>query len=91
MAGKHILIKGRVQGVGFRYYTKLQADKIGLRGWVRNLEDGRVETVAVGDEISLDSFILRLKKGPARSKVDECNVEDLKTLPQDLGEEFEIR
>ncbi len=46
----HYLIKGRVQGVGFRWFVHREAAALNLRGWVRNTEDGHVEVVAAGDE-----------------------------------------
>ena len=45
----HYLVKGRVQGVGFRWFVQREAAELGLRGWVRNTEDGHVEVVAAGD------------------------------------------
>ena len=45
----HYLVKGRVQGVGFRWFVQREAAEIGLRGWVRNTDDGHVEVVAAGD------------------------------------------
>ena len=47
----HYLVKGRVQGVGFRWFVQREAAEIGLRGWVRNTEDGHVEIVAAGTEL----------------------------------------
>lgn len=52
----HCLISGKVQGVGFRAWTKRIADQMGICGWVRNLKDGRVETLAQGEEEKLEEF-----------------------------------
>jgi acylphosphatase len=62
-------IDGRVQGVGFRWFTKKAADALGLQGFVRNLPDGRVEAVAVGDESQLREFRLKINQGPSYSLV----------------------
>jgi len=67
--GIHCLVAGRVQGVCFRMTTREQADLYGLTGWVRNLQDGRVEVMAFGDEQQLDSLKQWLKFGPAMARV----------------------
>ena len=63
-------VQGRVQGVGFRFFVEAEARKLGLRGYVRNLDDGRVEVYAVGEEAKLDSLRLRLEEGPPASRVE---------------------
>lgn len=70
----YCLVSGRVQGVNFRSWTKSQAHKHGVTGWVRNLPDGKVEVKAQGEEQNLDSFKEELNRGPTASKVDnlEC-------------------
>jgi len=70
----HAYIYGRVQGVGFRYFTEKRADLYGLTGWVRNLPDGRVEVIAEGDEMLLREFLEDLKKGPPLAKVEKVEV-----------------
>ena len=70
----HAFISGRVQGVGFRYFTEKRANLYGLTGWVRNLPDGRVEVVAEGDEVLLKEFLEDLKKGPPLAKVEKIEV-----------------
>ena len=52
---QHFLVKGRVQGVGFRWFVHREAAEIGLRGWVRNTEDGHVEVLAAGEPDQLQS------------------------------------
>jgi acylphosphatase len=66
----HFLIQGRVQGVGFRWFVHREATELGLRGWVRNTEDGDVEAVASGDPEDLADLRASLKRGPRGSRVD---------------------
>ena len=68
---RHYLIKGRVQGVGFRWYVHHEAGMLGLRGWVRNTEDGDVEVVAAGESDDLASLRLVLDRGSRGSRVDK--------------------
>lgn len=71
MASKtlHAVVSGMVQGVGFRYATVRQARALGLKGVVRNLEDGRVEVVAEGEEERLSRLEAWLAHGPAGARV----------------------
>lgn len=66
----HFLIQGRVQGVGFRWFVHREATELGLRGWVRNTEDGDVEVVSAGDAEDLAELRASLKRGPRGSRVD---------------------
>jgi acylphosphatase len=66
----HYLVKGRVQGVGFRWFVQREAAEIGLRGWVRNTEEGHVEVVAAGEPEDLVELSQSLKKGSRGSRVD---------------------
>jgi len=66
----HYLVKGRVQGVGFRWFVQREASEIGLKGWVRNTDDGCVEVVAVGDAEDLAELKGALRKGSRGSRVD---------------------
>lgn len=59
---KHIIFYGRVQGVGFRYYSVNKARQLGLTGWVKNLCDGSVEMEVQGEESGIDELILFLEK-----------------------------
>ncbi len=76
MAAKraHLWISGRVQGVNFRYYTSQEAQTRGLKGWVRNLWDGRVEAVFEGEEQAVDSMIEWCRKGPPAARVEDIQV-----------------
>lgn len=66
----HYLVKGRVQGVGFRWFVHREASAIGLRGWVRNTDDGHVEVVAAGEPEDLAELKEALRKGSRGSRVD---------------------
>ncbi len=73
----HYLIKGRVQGVGFRWFVHREAAALNLRGWVRNTEDGHVEVVAAGDEQDLAEVEKALQQGSRGSRVDAVLVQQL--------------
>ncbi len=66
-------IKGRVQGVGFRYFAKNAADELDLTGWVRNLGDGNVEILAKGPIQVLEQFMQKLMIGPLGSRVESTH------------------
>ena len=66
----HFLVKGRVQGVGFRWFVHREASELELRGWVRNTEDGDVEVVASGNATDLAELRASLRRGPRGSRVD---------------------
>ena len=72
--GFHAIVRGRVQGVGFRVFVYEEAVRLGLRGWVRNRPDGTVEVVATGDAPGLDRLIERIRRGPPASRVDSVDV-----------------
>jgi len=67
----HLLISGRVQGVAYRQNTKDEADRLGLSGWVRNLDDGRVEALAEGPRDVLEQFIAWCRRGPPYARVTD--------------------
>lgn len=64
-------VRGRVQGVGFRYFVRHVANGLGLRGYVRNLPDGSVEVVAEGSRPALERLLAVLRQGPPHARVDE--------------------
>lgn len=66
---RRFVVRGIVQGVGFRWFTAQAANLLGVRGWVRNLDDGSVEVYAVADPDTLDDFAGRLHQGPRFSEV----------------------
>jgi acylphosphatase len=76
MPVRHYMIKGRVQGVGFRWFVHREAAEIGLRGWVRNTDDGHVEVLAAGDEEQLLELHAALREGSRGSRVDAVIVEE---------------
>ena len=67
----HFLIRGRVQGVGFRWFVHREASDLGLHGWVRNTDAGDVEVVASGDAEALEDLRVELRKGSRGSRVDQ--------------------
>ncbi|MFN4196755.1 MAG: acylphosphatase [Caldimicrobium sp.] len=69
-----VFISGRVQGVFFRAYTKEEAEKLGLKGWVRNLPDGRVEALFEGDEKAIEEMIKWCHIGSPASVVTKVEV-----------------
>lgn len=68
------LVRGRVQGVGFRAFVRRQALDLGLDGYVENLPDGRVEVVAEGERSELEHLLVKLRVGPAHAEVDTIDV-----------------
>ena len=70
----HVFIEGRVQGVFCRAWTIRQAQGLSLTGWVRNLDDGRVEVVAEGEKSELTELIKLIKKGPPLAKIKHLDV-----------------
>lgn len=71
----HILISGRVQGVFFRDNTRKQAQKMGVFGWVRNLEDNRVEAVFESEKEKVEKILEWAKKGPMFARVDNIDIQ----------------
>jgi acylphosphatase len=87
---RHYLVKGRVQGVGFRWFVHREAAALALSGWVRNTEDGHVEVLAVGDAETLANLAEALRKGSRGSRVDAVIDHELDEKEgEDLGP-FEI-
>lgn len=70
----HARVRGRVQGVGFRYTTQEEARRLGLAGWVRNLPDGSVEAAAEGPRAALERFVAFLHQGPRLARVVNVDV-----------------
>ena len=70
MPAAHFIVRGKVQGVWFRASTRAQAERLGLRGHARNLADGSVEVIAVGEEDAIDALERWLHVGPPLARVD---------------------
>ena len=90
MSAHEIVVTGRVQGVGFRWYTRDAAARLGLAGWVANLPDGSVAVEVSGTAIAIENFLSALRDGPPGAFVSE-----LRTAPIDPARirvtHFEIR
>jgi acylphosphatase len=74
MKAAHIFISGFVQGVGFRYFVKKNAVDLGLKGWVRNTSDGKVEAVLQGRKEDIEKMIRLCRKGPFLAEVKNVEV-----------------
>lgn len=70
----HVFIEGRVQGVSFRWWTAVSAKKLGLTGWVKNLDDGRVEAVFEGSKNNVKKMVEKCKKASWPAKVIHLDV-----------------
>ncbi len=90
-ATRRYVVSGRVQGVGFRYFVRSQAKKMKVRGWVRNLPDGRVETLAAGDTEALGLFEKSLRSGPAFASVEKVEIIETPEAGAEDFDSFEVR
>jgi acylphosphatase len=86
---RRFVMSGRVQGVGFRYFTLDAARREGLHGYVTNRDDGSVEAVAEGDAESLERFERALRRGPSQARVERVLVDEIE--PRMMTDGFEIR
>ena len=71
---RRFLVRGRVQGVGFRWFVEREAHLLGIAGWVRNNHDGSVEVLAQGTRDQLSGLHSRLREGPRAARVDDVEV-----------------
>ena len=90
---RHVMIRGRVQGVGYRAWVEYTATPLGLEGWVRNRHDGSVEAVFAGPSDIVEQMIERCRRGPDSARVDalqtsEAGVDMLKL--RHVGEVFSM-
>lgn len=76
--GAKLIVKGTVQGVFFRNFCKENADKLGLKGFVRNLDDGDVELVIEGEKDAVEEMIEVCRRGPPHSQIRDVSVEEKK-------------
>lgn len=73
MSQVHVRVTGVVQGVGFRWFVREKARRLGLAGWVRNVADGSVEVIASGEQGQIDLLMGELQKGPPGAVVDRID------------------
>lgn len=74
---KHLVVYGRVQGVGFRHFVTQKANRLEMKGWVRNRRDGTVEAVVAGKSQDIEQLLAEIRKGPPASSVSNIEIEDL--------------
>jgi Acylphosphatases len=70
MISKRIVVSGRVQGVGFRYFVERKAQELGVAGYVRNLPNGKLEVEVEGDDVAVETLVDFCRVGPTRALVD---------------------
>ena len=85
------MVRGRVQAVGFRMFVQDEADRLRLRGYVRNTQDGGVEVVACGNRPALERLVALLHEGPPAARVSTVDCHWSETVPDSLPERFEVR
>lgn len=88
MSAVHVFVSGVVQGVGYRFATVRQATHLGLKGWVRNLADGRVEAVFEGDRAAIQQMLQWCHRGPSAAIVDDVVVTEVELTGSDS---FEVK
>ncbi len=88
MTARRYIVRGRVQGVGYRYFAKGAAEKLGLSGYARNLDDGTVEVVATGRPQAIEDLLGHLQRGPRMAEVHAVHHEPHPVEPYGS---FEIR
>lgn len=74
-----VIVKGRVQGVGFRWFTREKARNLGLTGYVRNLPNGNVEIWAEGEQQDINDLIHLLRQGPSWSQVTDLEIDEVQS------------
>jgi acylphosphatase len=77
---RRFVVRGRVQGVGFRWFVEREAHTLGIAGWVRNKSDGTVEVLAMGTREQLIGLRSRLQQGPRAARVDEVSESEAKPV-----------
>jgi acylphosphatase len=86
---RRYMITGRVQGVGFRFFTEDQARREGLHGWVQNLTDGSVEIMAEGDAEAVERFERHVRHGPPGARIEQIEVDHI--APSGNATGFSVR
>jgi acylphosphatase len=79
---RRFVVRGRVQGVGFRWFVEREAHMLGIAGWVRNNADGSVEVLAIGTHDQLLGLRSRLRQGPRAARVDDVQELEAKAVPE---------
>ena len=88
MPSIRVIVTGRVQGVGYRWFVRVLASSRGVAGWVRNRRDGAVEAELHGDQVQIDDMIQAMRIGPRHARVDAVDARDIPVLAMNG---FEIR
>ena len=83
-----VIVTGRVQNVGFRYFTLKEANALNLTGYVSNQENGDVRIIVCGPEELLDEFLISIRKGPGWGRVDGLKIQE---LPDEEFEGFQVK
>jgi acylphosphatase len=91
MITRQIRVRGRVQGVGFRYALRREAQRAGVHGWVRNRHDGSVEAVLQGEADAVARVVAWARRGPPAARVDELHESEAEPQFQSRYERFEER
>ncbi len=91
MVTLQLRITGRVQGVGYRYALRQEAEKCGVTGWVRNRHDGSVEAVLQGEQRSVDAVVAWARRGPRGAGVADVVVTPLPSGYREAHSHFDIR
>jgi acylphosphatase len=89
LQARRFVVRGRVQGVGFRWFVEREADLLNIAGWVRNDPDGSVEVLAIGTHDNLSTLRERLKTGPRAARVDK--LEEFEAEPVAGLNSFQVR
>jgi len=90
-ATRHVFVRGRVQGVAFRWYARERAQELGLAGWVRNRRDGRVEAWLQGEAAAVEAMLVWLRRGPPAARVEGLEVRGVPAAAAAADGAFEIR
>ncbi|UQZ74625.1 acylphosphatase [Niallia circulans] len=88
MKQQHLIINGRVQGVGFRYFVQMIAMENQITGWVRNKADGTVECMAIASSETLRAFVEKVKRGNRFARVDHIEIQE--SEPEELFSSFKV-
>jgi acylphosphatase len=92
---RHVIVTGRVQGVGFRFHTADEANRLGIAGWVRNLPDSSVEAEFEGSASAVESMLAWVRVGPPSAEVTGVDIDDVALVTGSSGRrstsEFRIR